>query len=83
MDHSKKPFKKALKELKKTNKKEKKSFLEKLKTIFIKEETEKETPTMKTLHFHQENVHDFAWFADPKWIVRKGTLFLWQTPPGK
>ncbi len=31
---------------------------------------------MKTLHFHQENVHDFAWFADWKWIVRKGELFL-------
>lgn len=29
---------------------------------------------IKTLHFHQENVHDFAWFADPKWIVRKGAL---------
>ena len=29
---------------------------------------------MKTVHFHQENVHDFAWFADPKWIVRKGEL---------
>ncbi len=31
---------------------------------------------MKTLHFHQDNVHDFAWFADPKWIVRKGFLAL-------
>ena len=29
---------------------------------------------MKTIHFHQENVHDFAWFADPNWIVRKGEL---------
>ena len=31
---------------------------------------------MKTLHFHQENVHDFAWFADKNWIVRKGELVL-------
>ena len=31
---------------------------------------------MKTLHFHQENVHDFAWFADKNWIVRKGELIL-------
>ena len=31
---------------------------------------------MKTLHFHQENVHDFAWFADKNWIVRKGELLL-------
>ncbi|MFQ6616417.1 MAG: M1 family metallopeptidase [Fidelibacterota bacterium] len=32
--------------------------------------------SMKTLHFHQDNVHDFAWFADPNWIVRKGELWL-------
>ena len=31
---------------------------------------------MKTLHFRQKNVHDFAWFADKNWIVRKGSLFL-------
>ena len=31
---------------------------------------------MKTLHFHQENVHDFAWFADKKWLVQKGNLSL-------
>ena len=31
---------------------------------------------MKTIHFHQENVHDFAWFADKNWIVRKGELLL-------
>ncbi len=31
---------------------------------------------MKTLHFHQENVHDFAWFADQTWLVRKGELEL-------
>ena len=31
---------------------------------------------LKTIHFHQENVHDFAWFADKNWIVRKGELVL-------
>ena len=31
---------------------------------------------MKTIHFHQENVHDFAWFADKKWLVQKGKLSL-------
>ena len=31
---------------------------------------------MKTLHFHQEKVHDFAWFADKKWLVQKGDLYL-------
>ncbi|MEE8341736.1 MAG: M1 family metallopeptidase, partial [Candidatus Neomarinimicrobiota bacterium] len=33
-----------------------------------------ESKKMKTLHFHQEKVHDFAWFADLNWIVRKGEL---------
>ena len=31
---------------------------------------------MKTFHFHQEKVHDFAWFADKKWLVQKGELSL-------
>ncbi|MCB0762542.1 MAG: M1 family metallopeptidase, partial [Flavobacteriales bacterium] len=30
----------------------------------------------KTLHYHQENVHDFAWFADKRWYVRKGEFEL-------
>ena len=30
----------------------------------------------KTVHFRQKNVHDFAWFADPNWIVQKGNLWL-------
>lgn len=33
---------------------------------------------LKTLHFHEDNVHDFAWFADKRWIVRKDTV----TSPG-
>ena len=74
----KKAFKKAIKKLKKSgkNKGEKKKFLQKLKAKFKKEKKERETPILKTLHFHQDNVHDFAWFADPKWIVRKGSLAL-------
>ncbi len=32
----------------------------------------------KTLHFHEENIHDFAWFADKRWVVRKDTV----TSPG-
>ena len=31
---------------------------------------------MKTLHFHEENIHDFAWFADKRWIVRKDTTYF-------
>lgn len=28
----------------------------------------------KTLHYHQENVHDFAWFADKRYHVLKGEV---------
>jgi hypothetical protein len=31
---------------------------------------------LKTLHFHQEKVHDFAWFADKRWNVLKGEVEL-------
>ena len=34
----------------------------------------------KTLHFRQTNVHDFAWFADKKWLVQKGELSLPSRP---
>lgn len=30
----------------------------------------------KTLHFIQKNVHDFGWFADKRWVVRKGKIEL-------
>ncbi|MCF8258730.1 MAG: M1 family metallopeptidase [Flavobacteriales bacterium] len=35
---------------------------------------------MKTLHFHQENVHDFAWFADKRYHVLKGEV---EMPSGR
>jgi hypothetical protein len=28
----------------------------------------------KTLQYKQKNVHDFGWFADKRWIVRKGEV---------
>ena len=31
---------------------------------------------LKTLHYHQENVHDFAFFADKRWHVLKGEVEL-------
>lgn len=31
---------------------------------------------MKTLRFEESRVHDFAWFADKKWIVRKEVFTL-------
>ena len=68
---SKKEFKAKLKELRKNDKKKRgRKKGKKSKSVSPK-------PTvLKTLHFHQEKVHDFAWFADKRWIVRKGTLFL-------
>jgi hypothetical protein len=32
------------------------------------------SPILKTITFEEENIHDFAWFADKKWIVRKDTV---------
>ncbi len=29
---------------------------------------------MKTLHYQQSNVHDFAWFADKRWMVLRGEV---------
>ncbi|MFM1999227.1 MAG: hypothetical protein RL204_1174, partial [Bacteroidota bacterium] len=31
---------------------------------------------MKSIRFTQSNVHDFGWFADKRWIVRKGSREL-------
>jgi len=28
----------------------------------------------KTVHFHEDNIHDFAWFANKRWVVRKDTV---------
>lgn len=51
---------------------EKKEFKKRIKEL--KKNDDEDFGEMKTLHFHQEKVHDFAWFADPNWIVRKGEL---------
>ena len=59
----KKAFKKKIKELSKNRKKKEK-------------EKRSSRTVLKTLHFRQDKVHDFAWFADPDWIVRKGELWL-------
>jgi len=34
------------------------------------------SPNLKTLHYIQSNVHDFGWFADKRWMVRKGEVEL-------
>ena len=30
---------------------------------------------LKTVHYHEDNIHDFAWFADKRWVVRKDTVY--------
>jgi hypothetical protein len=64
----KKAFKKRIKELSGTGKSRRKGKKA--------ENPEPGKPRLKTLHFHQNRVHDFAWFADPTWIVRKGEILL-------
>lgn len=39
-------------------------------------ETPESSKTFKTLHYHQENVHDFAFFVDKRWHVLKGEVEL-------
>lgn len=34
------------------------------------------SPEFKTLHYHQEKVHDFAWFCDKRYNVLKGNIDL-------
>ncbi len=31
---------------------------------------------MKTVRFTEDNIHDFAWFADKRWVVRKDTVLV-------
>ncbi len=69
----KKAFKKKIKELKSGGKGNGKFSFQ---SLFGKKEEDQSPKEYKTVHFHQENVHDFAWFADQKWIVRKGKLWL-------
>lgn len=30
----------------------------------------------KTLHYHQDRIHDFAWFTDKRYLVRRGEMTL-------
>ena len=36
--------------------------------------------TLKTLHYHQDKVHDFGWFADKRYHVLKGRVGLPYSP---
>jgi hypothetical protein len=48
------------------------------KTIYkkVKKVGIKSSANMKTLHYKQDNVHDFAWFADKLFLVRYDTVAL-------
>ncbi len=51
-------------------------------SVFNKVNDSTTTPSsqhLKTLHYHQENVHDFAWFANKEWNVLKGEVLLPQS----
>jgi len=47
-----------------------------LQNNFPDEQTPESSEKKKTLHFTQENVHDFAWFADKKFKVLSDTIIL-------
>lgn len=34
------------------------------------------SPDTKTLHFHQDRVHDFAWFADKRYFIRQSSVII-------
>jgi len=65
--------------LKDLTKKELKKYAKKNKPKKKKKNNNKDSIKVvpnKTVYFRQKNVHDFAWFADPNWIVQKGELQL-------
>lgn len=45
-------------------------------TQFSKDKTQIPTPENKTLRYKQDKVHDFAWFADKRFIVKQDTCAL-------
>jgi len=48
------------------------------KTSFDKKDMKfpESSPKLKTLNYHEENIHDFAWFADKRYNVYKGEVVL-------
>lgn len=48
----------------------------KVDSIYIGQhkDTPKSSPNSKTITFKESKIHDFAWFADKNWIVRKDTV---------
>jgi len=44
--------------------------------VIIEERISKSHAAMKTVHYKMDKAHDFAWFADRKFIVEKGECIL-------
>lgn len=42
----------------------------------IKVETPESSKELKTIRYTEENIHDFAWFADKTWAVKKDIITL-------
>lgn len=40
-------------------------------TLFKRGDIPPSSQRLKTVHFREDNIHDFAWFADKRWVVRK------------
>jgi hypothetical protein len=56
-----------------------KGKLNKWEDVFYKKNDTTRTASskrLKTLHYYQQNVHDFAWFANKDWNVLKGEVAL-------
>lgn len=51
-----------------------------LKKTVVESDMPASSATQKTIHFKQEQVHDFAWFADKRFALKQDTLLL---PSGK
>ncbi|HRP90381.1 MAG TPA: M1 family metallopeptidase [Edaphocola sp.] len=45
-------------------------------TLSIKKGTTPSSPNIKTIRYTEDNVHDFAWFADKDWKVEKDTILV-------
>lgn len=47
-------------------------------TLYMRYTPPSSTET-KTISFHEENIHDFAWFADKRWVLRQDTATIPET----
>lgn len=48
-------------------------------SAFSKEKDIPSASALKTIRFTEDNIHDFAWFADKRWVVRKESFTIPET----